>query len=163
MSFITTKFHEILLSCFGGVALKRKTGLTDRLADEQVNNIILSTTRSEGFKNSSFSRTTGSFQPIGKFRDTCSSVKEEFLVPTHSHWWVQAYTPYIGITFLILLYNLFRSFCKSIIPRKVPCYTSDKLITAKINFVCIFELISISTQLLNDTEWINNAIYCNFL
>ena len=29
MSFITTKFHEILLSSFRGVALTRKTGLTD--------------------------------------------------------------------------------------------------------------------------------------
>ena len=29
MSFITTKFHEILLSGFRGVALTRKTGLTD--------------------------------------------------------------------------------------------------------------------------------------
>ena len=29
-------------------------------------------------------------QSIRKFRDTCSSVKEEFLVPTHSHWWVQS-------------------------------------------------------------------------
>ena len=29
MSFITTKFHEILLSCFRGVVLTRKTGLTD--------------------------------------------------------------------------------------------------------------------------------------
>ena len=27
---------------------------------------------------------------IRKFRDTCSFVKEEFLVPTHSHWWVQS-------------------------------------------------------------------------
>ena len=33
MSFITTKFHEILLSCFRGVALTRKTGLTDWLTD----------------------------------------------------------------------------------------------------------------------------------
>ena len=33
MSFITTKFHEILLSGFRGVALKRKTGLTDLLTD----------------------------------------------------------------------------------------------------------------------------------
>ena len=29
MSFISTKFHEILLSGFRGVALTRKTGLTD--------------------------------------------------------------------------------------------------------------------------------------
>ena len=42
--FITTKFHEILLSCFGGVALTRKTGLTDWLTDERVKNIIPSAT-----------------------------------------------------------------------------------------------------------------------
>ena len=30
---ITTKFHEILLSGFRGVALTRKTGLMDRLTD----------------------------------------------------------------------------------------------------------------------------------
>ena len=33
MSFITTKFHEILSSGFRGVALTRKTGLTDWLTD----------------------------------------------------------------------------------------------------------------------------------
>ena len=33
---------------------------------------------------------------IRKFRDTCSSVKEEFLVPTHSHWWVQSLHPIQG-------------------------------------------------------------------
>ena len=43
--------------------------------------------------------------------------------------------------------NLFRSFCKSVIPRRVPSYTLDRLIIAKIHFVCIFELISKSTQL----------------
>ena len=35
MSFITTKFHETLLSGFRGVALTRKTGLTDRLTDRR--------------------------------------------------------------------------------------------------------------------------------
>ena len=40
MSFITTKFHEILLSGFRGVA-----GLTDRLTNRQVKNIIPSATR----------------------------------------------------------------------------------------------------------------------
>ena len=33
MFFITTKFHEILLSGFGGVALTRETGLTDGRTD----------------------------------------------------------------------------------------------------------------------------------
>ena len=27
---------------------------------------------------------------LHKFRDTCSSVGEEFLAPMHSHWWVQS-------------------------------------------------------------------------
>ena len=35
MSFIFTKFHEILLSGFRGVALTRKTGLTDWLTNWQ--------------------------------------------------------------------------------------------------------------------------------
>ena len=30
------------------------------------------------------------YMSIRKFRDTCSSVMEEFLVPTHSHHWVQS-------------------------------------------------------------------------
>ena len=46
MSFTTTKFHEILLSCFRGVVLTRKTGLTDR----QVKTIIPSTTSCVGYK-----------------------------------------------------------------------------------------------------------------
>ena len=33
MTFLTTKFHEILLSGFRGVLLTRKTGLTDWLTD----------------------------------------------------------------------------------------------------------------------------------
>ena len=36
MSFISSKFHEILLSGFRGVALTRKTGLTDWLTDGRV-------------------------------------------------------------------------------------------------------------------------------
>ena len=53
MSFITTKFNEILLSGFRGVVLTRKTGLTDWLtdADGQVKNIIPSATRCVGYKN----------------------------------------------------------------------------------------------------------------
>ena len=33
---------------------------------------------------------------ISKFRDTSSSVKEEDLVPTHLHWWVQSLYPVYG-------------------------------------------------------------------
>ena len=55
MSFITTKFHEILLNGFRGVALTRKTGLTDWLTDWQtdwrVKNIIPSATSCVGYKN----------------------------------------------------------------------------------------------------------------
>ena len=47
MSFITTKFHKILLRGFRGVALTRKTGLTDG----QVKNIIPSATRCVGYNN----------------------------------------------------------------------------------------------------------------
>ena len=54
MSFISTKFHEILLSGFRGVALTRKTGLTDWLTDwlidGRVKNIIPSATRCVGYK-----------------------------------------------------------------------------------------------------------------
>ena len=53
MSFISTKFHEILLSGFRGVALTRKTGLTDWLTDwltdGRVKNIIPSATRCVGY------------------------------------------------------------------------------------------------------------------
>ena len=49
MSFITSKFQEIVLSGFRGVVLTRKTGLTDWLADwlteGRVKNIIPSATR----------------------------------------------------------------------------------------------------------------------
>ena len=45
MSFITTKFQEILLSGFRGVVLTRKTGLTDW----RVKNIIPSATCCEGY------------------------------------------------------------------------------------------------------------------
>ena len=49
MSLITTKFHEILLSSFRGVALtKKKPGLTDG----QVKNIIPSATCCVGYKES---------------------------------------------------------------------------------------------------------------
>ena len=34
---------------------------------------------------------------IRKNRNTCSSLKEEFLVPSHWHRWVQSVFPYIGI------------------------------------------------------------------
>ena len=55
MSVITTKLHEILLSDLWGVALTRKTGLTDwltdRLIDGRVENIIPSATRCVGYKN----------------------------------------------------------------------------------------------------------------
>ena len=50
MSFITTKFHEILSSGFRGVALTRKTELTDLLTDGRVKNIIPSATRCVGYK-----------------------------------------------------------------------------------------------------------------
>ena len=50
MSFISTKFHEILLSGFRGVALTRKTGLMDWLTDGRVKNIIPSPTRCVGYK-----------------------------------------------------------------------------------------------------------------
>ena len=49
MSFITTKFQEILLSGFRGVVLTRKTGLTDWLTDGRVKNIIPSATRCVGY------------------------------------------------------------------------------------------------------------------
>ena len=45
MFFITTKFHDILLSGFRGVALTRKTGLMDGLTAGRVKNIIPSATR----------------------------------------------------------------------------------------------------------------------
>ena len=51
MSFITTKFHEILLSSFTGVALTRKTGLTDWLTVGRVKNLIPSATRCVGYNN----------------------------------------------------------------------------------------------------------------
>ena len=38
-------------------------------------------------------RSTQKIVSIPKFRDTCSSVKEEYLVPKHSHWWVQSLHP----------------------------------------------------------------------
>ena len=38
----------------------------------------------------------------------------------------------------MFLYNLFPSICKSKILRKVPSYTSDRLMIANIHFVCIF-------------------------
>ena len=49
MSFITTKFHQILLSGFEGVALTRKTGLTDSLTNGGVKNIIPFATRCVGY------------------------------------------------------------------------------------------------------------------
>ena len=54
MSFITTKFHKILLSSFRGVALTRKTGLMDWLTDGRVKNIISSATRCVGYKNTAW-------------------------------------------------------------------------------------------------------------
>ena len=57
MSFITTKFHEILLSGFRGAALTRKTGLTDWLTDwltdGRVKNIPFAT-RCVGYNDSSW-------------------------------------------------------------------------------------------------------------
>ena len=58
MSFIDTKFQEIMLSGFRGVALTRKTELKDRLTDwltetetdGRVKNIIPSATRCMGYK-----------------------------------------------------------------------------------------------------------------
>ena len=48
MSFLTAKFHKILLCGFRGVALTRKTG--DLLTDRQVKNIP-SATSCVGYKN----------------------------------------------------------------------------------------------------------------
>ena len=48
-SFITTKFHGILLSGFRGVALTRKTGLTDLPTNGRVKNIILPATGCMGY------------------------------------------------------------------------------------------------------------------
>ena len=74
---------------------------------------------------------------IRKFRDICSSVKEEFLVPTHL--WVQSMHPIQRQHC-----KWFRSLCESIIHSKVSIYNSDRLIIADIHFLCTFELISIS-------------------
>ena len=50
MSFTTTKFYEILLRGFRGVALTRIKG-TDGLTDRQVKNIIPSATHCVGYNN----------------------------------------------------------------------------------------------------------------
>ena len=50
--------------------------------------------------------------------------------------------------------------------RKVSIYNSDRLIIADIHFVCIFELISISTYFINtcNTKWIKySTLYNIFL
>ena len=38
----------------------------------------------------------GNIYVIRKFRDTRSSVKEVFIAPTHTHWWVQNLHPTQG-------------------------------------------------------------------
>ena len=61
ISFITIKFLEILSSGFRGVALTRKTGLTDWLTDwltdGRVKNIIPSATRCVGYNKSKSNKT----------------------------------------------------------------------------------------------------------
>ena len=78
MSFITTKFHEILLSGFRGVALTRKTGLTDWLTnwltDGQVKNIIPFATRCMGYKKIFYKATSNETLYIS-FRKMRSRIK----------------------------------------------------------------------------------------
>ena len=85
---------------------------------------------------------TKTIRNFGEFA-LCSSVKEKVLTAQAlTHKADNLYRDYVAN---IALKNC--SFCKSIIHRKASSYNSDRLIMTDIRFICIFELISTSTQL----------------
>ena len=62
----------------------------------------------------------------------------------------------------MLFTNEFLLFSKLIIQRRASSYHLERLVVADINSICIFELISISNQHWNDTEWINYSAVLNY-